>query len=101
MPVITTLAVSGMTCGHCVSAVTNELGTVDGVERVSVELHKEGVSEVTVLSHETLDESALRAAIIEAGYEASSIDVDTEGLATQAAEQHKHQEEYRAQHPQG
>ena len=101
MPVITTLDVSGMTCGHCVSAVTNELGTVEGVERVSVELHKDGISEVTVLSHETLDESALRAAIIEAGYEAKRIEVDTEGLATQAAEQHKHQEEYRAQHPLG
>lgn len=99
MPVITTLDVSGMTCGHCVSAVTNELGTVEGVERVSVELHKEGISEVTVLSHETLDESALRAAIAEAGYETTRVEVDPQGLATQAAEQHKQQEEYRATHP--
>ncbi|WP_313555351.1 heavy-metal-associated domain-containing protein [Miniimonas arenae] len=74
---LTTLDVTGMTCGHCVSAVTKELETVDGVTRVSVELHNGGTSRVTLLSSEPLPEDALRSAIDEAGYDVTGVDVRT------------------------
>lgn len=99
MPVITTLSVSGMTCGHCVSAVTNELKEVPGVENVSIELRKDAASEVTILSHQPLDETAMRAAVTEAGYDTGAIDVDTNGLAEQGVDQHeKRAELYSEQH---
>ena len=73
MPTITTLGVTGMTCGHCVSAVTSELEAVDGVKNVSVDLNVGEASEVTVVSDAPLAEDALRAAIDEAGYEITAI----------------------------
>lgn len=94
MPTITTLGVPGMTCGHCVSSVTEELEGVEGVERISVELRKDAVSEVTILSHEPLDETALRAAVTEAGYETASVAVEVDGLAAQGREQHAQREEF-------
>jgi len=87
MATVTTLMVPGMTCGHCVSAVTNELEAVAGVENVSVELRKGEESEVTVFSDNPLDEAALREAIDEAGYDIASISTDTQALATESAEQ--------------
>lgn len=73
MITITTLDVTGMTCGHCVSAVTNELEAVDGVNRVSVELDNGGTSHVTVISTDPLAEDLLREAIDEAGYDVTGI----------------------------
>lgn len=73
MPTITTLDVTGMTCGHCVSAVTKELEAVSGVKNVSVDLNVGEASEVTVVSDDVLAEDALRAAIDEAGYEITGI----------------------------
>lgn len=68
-PLITTeFAVAGMTCGHCVSSVSEELGTLDGVESVEVDLNAGGLSRVTVASQSNLDLDAVRAAIDEAGY---------------------------------
>ncbi|MCY7413778.1 MAG: heavy-metal-associated domain-containing protein [Salinibacterium sp.] len=61
--------VSGMTCSHCVSSVTEELSTLDSVENVVVELNADGASKVTVASSAVLDPAAVRAAISEAGYE--------------------------------
>ncbi|SDY90358.1 Copper chaperone CopZ [Micromonospora pattaloongensis] len=61
--------VSGMTCGHCVSAVTEELTALPGVRDVDVALVAGGVSTVTVTSDAPLDEPAVRAAVDEAGYE--------------------------------
>jgi len=61
-------AVAGMTCGHCVAAVTKELGALPGVDDVRVDLVAGGVSTVTVDSHEPLGEDAVRAAVEEAGY---------------------------------
>jgi copper chaperone len=61
--------VSGMTCGHCVASVTEEVSTIDGVSQVTVALVPEGVSEVTVESADVLDPEAVRAAVDEAGYE--------------------------------
>ena len=64
----TTYAVTGMTCGHCVSAVTQELGEVAGVREVQVALDPRGTSTVTVSSDGPLDDAAARAAVEEAGY---------------------------------
>jgi len=65
----TTYLVSGMTCGHCVSAVTDEVSRLDGVDSVSVDLNAGGQSRVTVTSGAPLDEAAVRAAVDEAGYQ--------------------------------
>ncbi len=67
MPERITYTVSGMTCDHCKKAVTEELTAVGGVEEVEVDL---GTKLVTVRG-EGLDDTALRAAIAEAGYEAA------------------------------
>ncbi|WP_454085533.1 heavy-metal-associated domain-containing protein [Georgenia sp. Marseille-Q6866] len=72
----TVLEVQGMTCGHCVSAVTQELETVKDVSKVSVILRNGGTSEVTVVSDAVLDEDALRAAVDEAGYSVTAIHTD-------------------------
>jgi copper chaperone len=61
--------VSGMTCGHCVASVTEEISEIAGVSKVTIELVPEGVSDVSVDSADVLDVEAVRAAIDEAGYE--------------------------------
>lgn len=64
----TTYGVVGMTCGHCVAAVTEEVGAVPGVTAVDVDLVVAGISRVTVTSDGPLDKDAVRAAVDEAGY---------------------------------
>lgn len=64
--VITRYAVKGMTCGHCVSAVSAEVGSIEGVTGVEVDLD---TGAVTVSSSAALDEAAVRDAVDEAGYE--------------------------------
>jgi len=61
-----TYTVSGMTCGHCVSSVKEEIGEVSGVTGVEVDL---ATGLVTVESDSPLDTAAIRAAVEEAGYE--------------------------------
>ncbi|HEX3491287.1 MAG TPA: heavy-metal-associated domain-containing protein [Streptosporangiaceae bacterium] len=62
-----TYAVTGMTCEHCVRAVTSELTDLDGVADVAVELVPGGESRLTVTSTEPLPEVAVVAALDEAG----------------------------------
>lgn len=62
-----TYAVTGMTCEHCVRAVTSELRELAGVANVAVELVPDGASRLTVTSAEVLPESAVAAALDEAG----------------------------------
>lgn len=69
MSTSTTYRVLGMTCGHCVSAVTEELRKLDGVRDVTVDLVTGGVSDVWVVSEEPLDQDAVRDAVDEAGYQ--------------------------------
>jgi copper chaperone len=64
-----TYGVLGMTCGHCVHAVSGELRDLPGVEAVEVELVEGGTSRVRVVSAEPLPEETVRAAVDEAGYE--------------------------------
>lgn len=65
----TAYGVVGMTCGHCVGAVTTELEAVQGVQSVAVDLVAGGQSVVTVTSAGSLEETAVSAAVDEAGYE--------------------------------
>lgn len=60
-----TYNVTGMTCGHCVSAVTEEVSKIEGVTSVSVDL---GSGTVTV-EGTTPSNDQIREAIEEAGYE--------------------------------
>ena len=60
-----TFTVTGMTCGHCVSSVTEEVSEVAGVEHVDVVLD---TGTLTVTSAEPVDAAAVRAAVEEAGY---------------------------------
>lgn len=61
--------VSGMSCDHCVHAVSTEVGAVHGVTGVDVDL---GSGEVRVTSDRPLDDGAVRAAVVEAGYQVTS-----------------------------
>jgi copper chaperone CopZ len=63
----TTYAVTGMTCEHCVHAVTEELTRLGGVTEVNVELVAGGASSVTVTSDAPLPEAAVSTALDEAG----------------------------------
>lgn len=73
----TTLKITGMTCGHCVTHVTQELEAVKGVKNVSVVLNAGGLSVATVVSDVLLDDDALREAVDEAGdYAIESIERD-------------------------
>jgi copper chaperone len=63
----TTYSVTGLTCGHCVSAVRTELGALPGVEDVAVHLAVGEASTVTVMSAAPLATDAVEAALDEAG----------------------------------
>jgi copper chaperone len=63
--VIETYSVEGMSCGHCVAAVTAELERLPGVQRVAVDLAS---GEVAVESAAPLAADDVRAAVDEAGY---------------------------------
>jgi copper chaperone CopZ len=69
MSTSTTYGVTGMTCGHCVTAVTEELTRLSGVRDVSVDLVSGGTSTVRVVSDDVLDTDQVREAVDEAGYE--------------------------------
>jgi copper chaperone len=63
----TIYTVTGMTCEHCVQAVTSELRSLGGVSGVAVDLVSDGESRVTVTSDDPLPEQAITAALDEAG----------------------------------
>lgn len=63
----TQMTVSGMTCGHCTSAVTSELLELDGVTAVDVDLVEGGDSPVTVTHEGPLDAEKVHEAVTEAG----------------------------------
>jgi len=66
MAVTNTYTVTGMTCSHCVQAVTGELTSLPGVEDVRIDLAS---GAVTVTSTAPLVDNDVRAAVDEAGYE--------------------------------
>ncbi len=61
-----TYTVTGMTCGHCVSSVTEEVQEIPGVEDVQVVLE---TGAVTITSTDPIDSAAIKAAVEEAGYQ--------------------------------
>ncbi|MDX9916777.1 MAG: copper ion binding protein [Gudongella sp.] len=63
------LKVEGMSCNHCVMAVKNALGELDGVQNVDVELASGNVT----VTGEALNDDAMKAAVDDAGYEVVSI----------------------------
>jgi copper chaperone len=67
MSTTTTYSVQGMTCGHCASAVNDEVSALEGVRSVDVDLVAGGVSTVRVVSEAPLTDKAVSAALGEAG----------------------------------
>jgi copper chaperone len=61
-----TWTVTGMTCGHCVASVTEEVREVAGTTDVEVDL---ATGLLTVSSDQPVDDAAVRAAVAEAGYQ--------------------------------
>ena len=61
--------VTGMTCGHCVASVTEELEELTGVREVNVDLVAGGTSTVTITSDQPLTDDAVKHAVAEAGYQ--------------------------------
>jgi copper ion binding protein len=64
-----TLSVEGMSCNHCVNHVKNALADLSGIASVMVDL----ATKTAVVEGESLDDAAMRAAVIDAGYEVVSI----------------------------
>ena len=64
----TRLLVDGMTCEHCVAAVTAEVSAVDGVREVTIDLVPGDASTVSITSDGPLDPAQVAVAIDEAGY---------------------------------
>ncbi len=57
--------VPGITCGHCVAAVTEEVSAVPGVTNVVIDLS----TKVVAVSGSALDDAAIREAMVEAGFD--------------------------------
>ena len=66
---VSNYTVTGMTCGHCVASVTEEVTEVPGVVDVNVDLASGGL---TVTSSEPVSDDAIRSAVEEAGYALAS-----------------------------
>ncbi|QTJ68056.1 heavy-metal-associated domain-containing protein [Rhodococcus sp. ZPP] len=62
----TTVTVTGMTCGHCVSSVREEIGNLPGVTAVDVDLAS---GRVAIDSDSPIEKAALARAVDEAGYQ--------------------------------
>jgi copper chaperone len=69
MSTTATYRVTGMTCDHCVRAVTDEVSAIPGVRDVDVDLVTGGESTVRVVSQDALPEDTVREAVDEAGYQ--------------------------------
>lgn len=63
-----TINISGMTCGHCVMSVTEEIQSLPGVTGVDVNLVAGGLSTATVNSDREITTAELSEAVAEAGY---------------------------------
>lgn len=62
-----TFPVTGMTCGHCVGAVTQELEQIPGVSVVNIDLVRGGASSVTISTQTPLADEQIADALDEAG----------------------------------
>jgi copper chaperone len=66
MSITQNYTVAGMTCGHCVVSVTEEVQEIPGVENVDVVL---ATGSLTVTSSEPVDDDAVKTAVEDAGYQ--------------------------------
>ncbi|GAA1361957.1 MULTISPECIES: heavy-metal-associated domain-containing protein [Catellatospora] len=71
MSVRTTYQITGMTCGHCASAVTRELTALPGVKEVEIDL---AAGNAAVVSDAVLPLDEVRNAVDEAGYQLAGVD---------------------------
>lgn len=62
------IKVEGMTCGHCVNAVTEELSKISGVTSVHIELSTDAPTPVNIVSDTDISDADFTAAVEEAGY---------------------------------
>jgi len=62
------VAVTGLTCNHCVMSVTRAVAEVDGVAAVRVDLVPNGASIVHIDSDDEIDRDRVAEAVIGAGY---------------------------------
>jgi copper chaperone len=58
--------VTGMTCGHCVASITEEVQEIPGIEDVEVVLE---TGSLTITSAEPVDDAAVKTAVEDAGYQ--------------------------------
>ena len=72
-PLTLKIQVAGMTCWHCVSAVSAELSKLEGVSRADTALVPHRRSTVTLSSAGVLDRDAIGMAVENAGYELAGI----------------------------
>lgn len=63
------MTIEGMSCGHCVMHVRSALEDVPGVKKAEVDLLKKSA----MVEGDALDEQALRAAVVDAGYRVASV----------------------------
>jgi len=61
-----TYTVTGMTCGHCVASVTEEVQEISGVETIDIVLE---TGSLTITSAEPVDDAAVKTAVEDAGYQ--------------------------------
>lgn len=66
----TEFQVTGMTCSHCVTSVRSEVGQIPGVTDVQVSLE---TGALVVTAPSAVDDSAVLAAVVEAGYTAERV----------------------------
>ena len=67
MPTTQTFRATGLTCGHCAAAVTDEVGALDGVSAVAVDVVSGGESVVVVTADGEVSAGDVAAALEEAG----------------------------------
>ena len=60
---------TGLTCNHCAMSVTEEVSEVEGVDSVEVDVVKDGESTITIEHTDPVSDTAINAAIAEAGFE--------------------------------
>lgn len=63
-----TINVDGMTCDHCVNAVTEEISKIPGVTEVKIDLHVGEISQVAINAGIEISYADIAAAVEEAGY---------------------------------
>ena len=63
-----TVHVDGMSCDHCIHAVTEEISKILGVTGVDIDLHAGGISPVTIAADNEISDTDIAAAVDEAGY---------------------------------